>query len=91
MLAVIGWVALGFILALLSKVLLRYKDPDGTLLLVLIGIAGALFGGLLTVALADRSVDEPAVFFAALLGSLGTIALKTWVSKSEERNRVHQR
>ena len=88
MFGVIGWIALGFMLALLTRLIARIKDPDGTLVSVLIGVAGAVMGGLLTVAIGNATVDHPVAFFAALACAVTALALKTWTVKYEERTRV---
>ena len=88
MFGVIGWIALGFMLALLTRLIARIKDPDGTLVSVLIGVAGGVMGGLLSVAIGSTSVDHPAAFFAALAGAVTALALKTWTVKYEQRTRV---
>jgi uncharacterized membrane protein YeaQ/YmgE (transglycosylase-associated protein family) len=51
MFAMMIWVALGMLVAIAVRVVLRIKDPDGVVVTVLLGVAGAVLGGLLSVAL----------------------------------------
>jgi uncharacterized membrane protein YeaQ/YmgE (transglycosylase-associated protein family) len=43
----ISWVLFGFIVGILAKLLMPGKDPGGCIVTTLIGIAGAVLGGML--------------------------------------------
>jgi uncharacterized membrane protein YeaQ/YmgE (transglycosylase-associated protein family) len=56
---IIAWIVVGLIGGALAKFLLPGNDPGGILLTIVIGIAGALLGGFLSVALGvGNGVDD---------------------------------
>ena len=42
---VLSWIAMGLIVGLLAKLVMPGKDPGGIIITILLGIAGAFFGG----------------------------------------------
>ena len=48
---IIGWILLGLLAGIIAKALLPGDDPGGFILTAVIGIAGALLGGLIARAL----------------------------------------
>jgi uncharacterized membrane protein YeaQ/YmgE (transglycosylase-associated protein family) len=44
---ILSWIAMGFIVGALAKLIMPGKDPGGIIVTVLLGIAGALLGGLI--------------------------------------------
>jgi uncharacterized membrane protein YeaQ/YmgE (transglycosylase-associated protein family) len=75
---VFWWFVTGTGLALIAHKALRPKDPDGPLLTVLIGIAGAELGGFLAVVTGIADFGDATAYLAASLGSVVSIGLKTW-------------
>ena len=56
---IIAWIVVGLIGGALAKLLMPGKDPGGVLLTILLGIAGAILGGLLSVAIGiGNGVDD---------------------------------
>jgi uncharacterized membrane protein YeaQ/YmgE (transglycosylase-associated protein family) len=56
---IIAWILVGLIGGALAKFLLPGNDPGGILLTIVLGIAGALLGGFLSVALGiGNGVDD---------------------------------
>jgi uncharacterized membrane protein YeaQ/YmgE (transglycosylase-associated protein family) len=57
---IIAWLIVGVIAGYLAKFLMPGKDPGGFIITVVLGIAGALLGGFLAVALglSDEGVDD---------------------------------
>jgi uncharacterized membrane protein YeaQ/YmgE (transglycosylase-associated protein family) len=45
MFAIIGWIIFGLIAGLIAKAIMPGKDPGGTIMTILLGIAGAIIGG----------------------------------------------
>lgn len=45
---ILGWIIMGFIVGVLAKWIMPGKDPGGFWVTVLIGIAGAFVGGLIS-------------------------------------------
>jgi uncharacterized membrane protein YeaQ/YmgE (transglycosylase-associated protein family) len=58
--AVLGWVVLGVFAGLIAKVIVPGPDPGGIAMTALIGIAGAIVGGLIASAL---DIGELSDFF----------------------------
>jgi uncharacterized membrane protein YeaQ/YmgE (transglycosylase-associated protein family) len=48
---IIGWILLGLVAGVIAKVILPGDDPGGIIVTILIGVAGALLGGLIARAL----------------------------------------
>ena len=64
---IIAWILVGLIGGALAKMLMPGRDPGGILLTIVLGIAGALLGGFLSIALGvGNGVDD---------FDVGTIAL----------------
>ena len=73
--ALIVWLLVGLIAGAIARLVVPGRDPLGVLGTLILGLAGSIIGGLLAVALTDRTMDE---FTAAgLLGSVlgGIVAL----------------
>lgn len=70
---IIGWIILGLLAGAIAKAILPGDDPGGIVVTMLIGIAGAIVGGLIASAL---NVGELGEFFdigtwiIAILGAL---------------------
>lgn len=57
--SIIAWIVVGFIAGSLAKLLMPGRDPGGCIVTILLGIAGALVGGFLAVALdISEGVDD---------------------------------
>jgi uncharacterized membrane protein YeaQ/YmgE (transglycosylase-associated protein family) len=66
--ALIGWLIVGLIAGAVARLVVPGRDPMGWLGTMVLGLAGSLVGGLIAVALTDRTMGE---FTAAgLLGSI---------------------
>lgn len=55
---IIGWILLGLFAGAIAKLILPGDDPGGFIVTTLIGIAGALVGGLIASALDIGEIDE---------------------------------
>jgi uncharacterized membrane protein YeaQ/YmgE (transglycosylase-associated protein family) len=53
---IISWIVLGLVVGVLAKWIMPGRDPGGILVTILIGIAGAMLGGLLSSAIGLGSV-----------------------------------
>lgn len=75
---IIGWIILGLLAGAIAKAILPGDDPGGIIVTALIGILGAIVGGLIASALDIGDIDE---FFdlgtwaIAILGSLLLLAI----------------
>lgn len=70
---IIGWILLGLIAGAIAKAILPGDDPGGIIVTILIGIAGAIVGGLIASALDIGDLDEffdIGTWLIAIAGSL---------------------
>jgi uncharacterized membrane protein YeaQ/YmgE (transglycosylase-associated protein family) len=70
---IIAWIVVGLIGGFLGKALLPGKDPSGFIITIVLGIAGALLGGFLSVALGvGNGVDDFDIgtIFLAIVGTM---------------------
>jgi uncharacterized membrane protein YeaQ/YmgE (transglycosylase-associated protein family) len=55
---IIGWIVLGLCAGAIAKLIMPGEDPGGFIVTTLIGVAGALVGGLIASALNIGDLDE---------------------------------
>jgi uncharacterized membrane protein YeaQ/YmgE (transglycosylase-associated protein family) len=70
---IIGWIVLGLCAGAIAKLIMPGEDPGGIIVTMLIGIAGALVGGLIASALDIGDLDEffdIGTWLIAIAGSL---------------------
>jgi uncharacterized membrane protein YeaQ/YmgE (transglycosylase-associated protein family) len=71
---IIAWIVLGLLAGILAKALLPGDDPGGMIITTIIGIVGALLGGLVAKALGfGDPIDEffdISTWIAAIIGSI---------------------
>ena len=70
MFAVIGWIVFGLIVGVIAKLLMPGRDPGGFIITMLLGIAGAVTGGMIGRALGWYGPNEGAGFLMSLLGAV---------------------
>lgn len=70
---ILGWILLGLVAGAIAKLILPGDDPGGFIVTTLIGIAGAIVGGLIASALDIGKIDEffdIGTWLIAIAGSL---------------------
>src|SRR5690606_6813074 len=75
---IIGWIVLGLIAGAIAKAIMPGDDPGGILGTMVIGILGAIVGGLIASALDIGDLDEffdVGTWVIAILGSLLLLAI----------------
>ena len=76
---IIGWIVLGAFAGMIAKAVLPGDDPGGVVVTTIIGIVGAVLGGLVALALFDaRPIDEffdASTWLAAIAGSVVLLLL----------------
>ena len=70
MFGILGWIVFGLIVGIIAKLLMPGRDPGGFIITALLGIAGAVMGGLVGRALGFYGPGEPAGFLMSIVGSL---------------------
>ena len=76
---IIGWILLGLLAGIIAKAILPGDDPGGIIVTTLIGIAGALLGGLIARALdLGDPIDEffdLSTWIAAIIGAIALLLI----------------
>ena len=76
---IIGWILLGLIAGAIAKALLPGNDPGGMIVTIIIGVVGAILGGLVARALGiGDPIDEffdISTWLAAIIGSVVLLAI----------------
>ena len=74
---IIGWILLGLLAGIVAKAVLPGDDPGGIIVTTIIGIVGALLGGLIARALdIGDPIDEffdISTWLAAIIGAVGLL------------------
>lgn len=70
-----GWIVLGLLAGFIAKAILPGDDPGGIIVTMLIGIAGAIVGGLIASALNIGDLDEFIDFGTWLIAIAGSLLL----------------
>ena len=84
---ILGWILLGLLAGIIAKALMPGGDDLGVILTTLLGIAGALLGGFIALALGlGDPIDEffdISTWLAAVIGAL--IILFAWNAITDRR------
>ena len=81
MLSIIGWILFGLIAGLIAKAVMPGRDPGGTIVTILLGIAGAVVGGWLGSALfgygrgGGDDISSPGFLMSLVLSVVGAVVL----------------
>ena len=68
--SILGWILFGLIVGALAKLVMPGRDPGGIIVTMLLGIAGAVIGGLIGRALGFYGPGEAAGFVMSFLGAV---------------------
>lgn len=74
-------ILIGLIVGVVAKLLMPGRDPGGTILTILLGIAGAIVAGFIGRSLGWYTEGEPAGFVASVLGAIILLALYRALSR----------
>ena len=81
---ILAWIIVGLVAGILAKIAMPGPDPGGIILTVVIGIAGAIVGGLIVNAVLGRQgvtgFDLPTVLVATL-GSVILLAVYRFITR----------
>jgi uncharacterized membrane protein YeaQ/YmgE (transglycosylase-associated protein family) len=75
MLALIAWIVSGIIIGALAKLVMPGRDPGGLVVTMLLGIAGAMIGGVLGRSLGFYGPGQSAGWIMSILGAILVLAL----------------
>jgi uncharacterized membrane protein YeaQ/YmgE (transglycosylase-associated protein family) len=85
---ILGWIVLGLLAGAIAKLIMPGDDPGGIIITTLIGIAGAIVGGLIASALDIGDLDEffdVGTWLIAIGGSLLLLLVYRLVTGGAER------
>ena len=80
MMSILGWILFGLVVGALAKLVMPGKDPGGIIVTMLLGIAGAVIGGLVGRALGFYREGEAAGFIMSFIGAVALLALYRMVA-----------
>ncbi|EQB02399.1 GlsB/YeaQ/YmgE family stress response membrane protein [Sphingobium baderi] len=70
-----GWIFIGLLAGAVARLIMPGRDPDGCIVTMLLGIAGALLAGYVGRLAGFYGPDESAGFIAAIVGSVVILAV----------------
>jgi uncharacterized membrane protein YeaQ/YmgE (transglycosylase-associated protein family) len=68
--SILIWIVFGVIVGALAKLVMPGRDPGGIIVTMLLGIAGAVLGGMIGRALGLYGTNQSAGFFMSFLGAV---------------------
>ena len=90
---ILGWILLGLLAGIIAKAVLPGDDPGGFIITTLIGIAGAVLGGLVARALdIGDPIDEffdISTWLAAIIGAVALLLVWRVVMGRRKIGRAH--
>ncbi len=75
MIAILSWIVFGLVVGALAKLVMPGDDPGGIMVTILLGIAGAMVGGLVGRALGFYGPNQVAGYLMSIAGSIILLAL----------------
>ena len=72
---ILTWIVFGLVVGIIAKLVTPGRDPGGFIITMLLGIAGAVIGGMLGRALGWYGPNEGAGFLMSLVGSVLLLVL----------------
>lgn len=73
--SILGWILFGLVVGALAKLVMPGKDPGGIIVTMLLGIAGAVIGGLVGRALGFYGEGEAAGFIMSFIGAVALLGI----------------
>jgi uncharacterized membrane protein YeaQ/YmgE (transglycosylase-associated protein family) len=71
---ILAWIIIGLIVGIIAKVVMPGPDPGGMIVTILLGIGGALLGGIIGRALGFYAPDQPAGWIMSIIGAVVILA-----------------
>jgi uncharacterized membrane protein YeaQ/YmgE (transglycosylase-associated protein family) len=72
---ILSWILFGLVIGIIAKLLMPGRDPGGFIVTILLGIAGALFGGFVGRAMGFYGPNESAGWLMSILGAVVLLLL----------------
>ena len=78
---ILAWILFGLVIGVIAKLLMPGRDPGGFIITILLGIAGALIGGVIGRAMGFYGEGESAGWIVSILGAIILLALYRMVAR----------
>ena len=72
---ILTWILFGLVVGVIAKLLMPGRDPGGFIVTILLGIAGALFGGFIGRAMGFYGENQGAGWIMSILGAIVLLVL----------------
>ena len=72
---ILTWILFGLVVGVIAKLLMPGRDPGGFIVTILLGIAGALFGGFIGRAMGLYGENQGAGWIMSILGAIVLLAI----------------
>jgi uncharacterized membrane protein YeaQ/YmgE (transglycosylase-associated protein family) len=72
---ILTWILFGLVVGVIAKLLMPGRDPGGFIVTILLGIAGALFGGFIGRAMGFYGENQGAGWIMSILGAVLLLAI----------------
>ena len=72
---ILSWILFGLVVGVIAKLLMPGRDPGGFIVTILLGVAGALFGGFIGRAMGFYGENQGAGWIMSILGAILLLAL----------------
>ena len=73
--SIVGWIIFGLIVGIVAKFLMPGRDPGGFVITAVLGIVGAVLGGLIGRAVGWYGEGDPIGFVMAVIGAIILLAV----------------
>ena len=67
---ILSWILFGLVVGVIAKLLMPGRDPGGFIVTILLGVAGALFGGFIGRAMGFYGENQGAGWIMSILGAI---------------------
>jgi uncharacterized membrane protein YeaQ/YmgE (transglycosylase-associated protein family) len=81
MIAILSWIVFGLIVGALAKLVMPGNDPGGIIVTILLGIAGAIVGGMVGRAMGFYGPGQAAGYLMSIVGAIVLLALYRMVAR----------
>jgi uncharacterized membrane protein YeaQ/YmgE (transglycosylase-associated protein family) len=81
MIAILSWIVFGLVVGALAKLVMPGDDPGGIIVTILLGVAGAVVGGMIGRAMGFYGPDEAAGYLVSILGAFILLAVYRMVAR----------
>ena len=67
---ILSWILFGLVVGVIAKLMMPGRDPGGFIVTILLGVAGALFGGFIGRAMGFYGENQGAGWIMSILGAI---------------------